>query len=100
MSVSKEVTGTAVPEEQTSIEKTANDMVPADIENMTLADEPMLCPPICIAGAAGGGFAAGAAVGCYTERCVDSRPQLDATQDNVDVSARDSVDDIVQNVKQ
>lgn len=85
--------GTDNDDELTIAEDSAAEQVPSDTENMTIGDEPMLCPHVCGA-YVGAGFAAGALVGCYTERCIDGNPEpmsdVDAT-----VEGDASIDEIV-----
>lgn len=89
---------TETEEELTIAEDSATEQVPSDAENMTIGDEPMLCPHVCGA-YVGASFAAGVAVGCYTERCIDGNPEpmsdVDAT-----VEGDASIDEIVDAIEE
>lgn len=91
------IDGNSGDEERTKAETSARDKIESDTENVTLGNEPMLCPHVCGA-YVGAGFALGAAAGCYTERCIDGNPQpLEDIETEVDGDA--SIDDIVETVQ-
>ncbi|SDJ80610.1 hypothetical protein [Natronorubrum texcoconense] len=82
---------------ETVAEASAREQIPSETEGMTLGEEPVLCPHVCGA-YVGAGFAAGAAAGCYTERCIDGNPEpLKDIDEKVEDDA--SIDDIVETVQ-